>query len=114
MGEYNKKINNEMESNDKKKKRKRIWIILLPFIAVFLALIIGIIGFVGYKFSLVQFDDNEHTTIDTNQEFIDDENLDFGEIDDANGKDLKEILKNWATNGGTKMKKKNVVKLLKT
>lgn len=113
MREYEEiKISDRVDTTEKKKKKKKVWIILLPFIAVFLAITIGVFGFVGYKFSLVNFDDNEHTTIDPNQEFVDDENLDFGEIGDANGKDLKEILKNWATNGGTKMKKKSVINIL--
>ena len=105
------KIVESAKTTEKKKKKKKLWLILLPFIAVFLAITIGLLGFLGYKFSLINIDD-EHTTIDQNQDFIDDEEIDFGEIGDANGKDLKEILKNWATNGGTKMKQKSVINLL--
>ena len=111
------KIVESAKTTEKKKKKKKLWFILLPFmpfIAVFLAITVGVLtlfGFVGNKFNLINFDDKQ-TTIDFNQEFIDDEEIDFGEIGDANGKDLKEILKNWATNGGTKMKQKSVINLL--
>lgn len=113
MSDYNeRKVEEITINNQEKKKKKKAVIILLPFLIIFLVLTIGVVGFVGYKFSLINFDNNESTTIDPNKEFIDDESFDFGEIDDATGNDLKEILKNWATNGGTKMKKKNIINIL--
>lgn len=97
-----------------KKKKKKAIIILLPFLIIFLVLVVGVAGFVGHKFSLINFDENESTTIDQNQEFVEDseESLDFSEFDDATGKDFKEILKNWATKGGEKMKDENVLNIL--
>ncbi len=95
-----------------KKKKKKIIIFLLPFFIIFLAITVAVVGFVGHKFSLIEFDDNETTTIASNQEFVDDDAIDFEEIDDATGRDFKEILKNWATNGGEKMKEKNVLNIL--
>ncbi len=113
MREYDEiNLNEETENADEQEKKKRALIILFPFLIIFLVLIIGVAGFVGHKISLISFDKNERTTIDPNQEFVDDENFDFGEIDDATGNDLKEILKNWAINGGKKMKKKDVINIL--
>ena len=112
MREYDeKKFNEIVEEIPEEKKKKKGLIILLPFLAIVLVLVVGVVGFVGHKFNLINFDSNERTTIDPNQEFID-EDIDFGEIGDARGNDLKEILKNWATNGGKKMKNKDVINVL--
>lgn len=115
MGSEHKEIINEVcetPVKEEKKKKKKGLLIFLPFFVIFLAIVVGVVGFVGYKFSLIEFDDNESTTIDTDKEFIDDETIDFNEIDDATGRDLKEILKNWATNGGKKLSDKNVMNIL--
>ena len=115
MGSEQKEIMNEVYDvpvKEEKKKKKKFLLILLPFFIIFLVLAVGIAGFVGYKFSLIEFDDSEKTTVDINQEFIEDETIDFSEIDDATGKDLKEILKNWATNEGQKMSEKDVINVL--
>ncbi len=113
MREYDEKKFNEItEEIPEEKKKKKGLIILLPFLAIILVLVVGVVGFVGHKINLINFDSDEKTTIDPNQEFIDDEEFDFGEIDDARGNDLKEILKNWATNGGKKMKNKDVINVL--
>lgn len=102
----------EVPVKEEKKKKKKFLLILLPFFIIFLVIVVGVAGFVGYKFSLIEFDDSEKTTIDINKEFLDDEKIDFNEIDDATGRDFREILKNWATNGGEKMSEKNVVNIL--
>ena len=115
MGSENKNNVNEVYEapvKEEKKKKKKGLLIFLPFFIIFLVLVVGVAGFVGYKFSLIQFDDNETTTIGSNQEFVDDEKIDFSEIDDATGRDFKEILKNWATNGGDKLSDKNVMNIL--
>ncbi len=106
--------NTDIAPKKEKKKKKKLLIILLPFLIIFLVAAIGVAGFVGYKFSLIQFDDTESTTIDPNQEFAqaEEDSLDFGEIDDATGRDFKEILKNWATNGGEKLKDKDILNIL--
>ncbi|MBQ4571972.1 MAG: LCP family protein [Clostridia bacterium] len=115
MGSEQKEIMNEVYDapvKEEKKKKKKFLIILLPFFIIFLVLVIGVAGFVGYKFSLIEFDDTEKTTIDINQEFFDDETIDFDEIDDATGRDFREILKNWATKEGEKMSEKDVINIL--
>lgn len=116
MSGENKKITEEVVEAapvKEKKKKKKFLIFLLPFFIIFLVMVIGVAGFVGHKFSLINIDD-ESTTINTNQEFIEaeDDSLDFSEIDDATGKDFKEILKNWATNGGEKMTNKDILNIL--
>ena len=115
MGSENKESVNEIceaPVKEEKKKKKKGLLIFLPFFIIFLALVVGVAGFVGYKFSLIQFDDNEKTTIDVNQEFIDDDKIDLSEIDDATGRDFREILKNWATKAGEKMSEKDVLNIL--
>ena len=102
----------EVPEKKEKKKKKKFLLILLPFFIIFLVIVIGVAGFVGYKFSLIQFDDNETTTIDSNKEFVDEEKFEFDEIDDATGRDFREILKNWATNGGEKISQKEVLNIL--
>ncbi len=101
------------EEIPEKKKKKKVLIIFLPFFIIFLVMVIGVAGFVGYKFSLINIDE-ESTTINPNQEFIEaeDDSFDFGEIDDATGRDFKEILKNWAINDGEKMKNKDILNIL--
>lgn len=98
---------------EEKKKKKKFLIFFLPFLIIFLALIIAVVGFVGHKFSLINIDD-ESTTINPNQEFIEaeEDSFDFGEIDDATGRDFKEILKNWAINDGEKLTDKDILNIL--
>lgn len=115
MGSEQKEIINEVYDapvKEEKKKKKKFLFILLPFFIIFLVLVIGVAGFVGYKFSLIEFDDSEKTTIDINQEFVDDDKIDFSEIDDATGRDFREILKNWATKEGEKLSEKDVINIL--
>lgn len=98
-----------LSTEEKKKKKRRT--ILLPFFIFFLIVTVFVVGVVGYKFSLINIDRDDTIDIDPNK-FVDNDPFDFGEIDDAVGRDLKEILKNWATNGGTKMSNKNVINIL--
>lgn len=117
MSDYNeKKLDEVVEFPEKKekKKKKKALIILLPIFIIFLVLIIGVAGFVGHKLSLIEYDKGESTTINPTQEFVEheDETIDFSEIDDATGRDFKEILKNWATNGGKKLSNKDVLNIL--
>lgn len=114
MSDNEKKLDEVIEKPEKEKKKKKLLVVLLPIIAVFLALVIAVVGFVGHKFSLIDFDENESTTIDPNQEFVEseDETLDFAEMDDATGNDFKEILKNWATNDGEKMSNRDIINVL--
>lgn len=114
MSDNEKKLDEVIEKPEKEKKKKKLLVVLLPIIAVFLALVIAVVGFVSHKFSLIDFDENESTTIDPNQEFVEseDETLDFAEMDDATGNDFKEILKNWATNDGEKMSNRDIINVL--
>ncbi len=98
---------------EEKKKKKKFLIFFLPFLIIFLALIIAVVGFVGHKFSLINIDE-ESTTINPTQEFIEaeDDSLDFGEFDDATGNDFKAILKDWALKEGEKISEKNVINIL--
>lgn len=114
MSDMDKKLTEETEMPKDNKKKKKALVILLPILAVFLALVIAVAAFIGHKFSLIDFDDNESTTIDPTQEFVegDDEKLDFSEMDDATGNDFREILKNWATNGGEKMSNRDIINVL--
>ncbi len=114
MSDIEKKLTEETEMPQEKKKKKKALFILLPILAVFLAFVITVVAFVAHKFSLIQFDDNESTTINPTQEFVDnkEEQIDFGEMDDATGNDFREILKNWATNGGQKMSNRDIINVL--
>lgn len=114
MSDNEKKLDAEVEAPKEKKKKKKLLAILIPILAVFLALVIGVVAFVGHKFSLIDFDDEESTTINPTQEFVEDEDeaLDFAEMDDATGNDFREILKNWATNEGEKMSNRDIINVL--
>ena len=115
LTEIEKEGTNEQTPEDKKKKRKKkALLILLPIISLVLVVVLVAGIFVAQKFSLIDFDPEESTTIDATQEFYEeeDETLDFAEMDDATGKDFREILKNWATNGGDKMSSKDVINVL--
>ncbi len=98
----------------KKKRKKKALIILLPIISLILVAAIIVGAFVIKKLNLIDIDTSETTTIAPDQEFVEDEDetLNFEDMDDATGNDFKEILKNWATNGGDKMSSKNVINVL--
>lgn len=104
--------NNTPKKKEKKKKRKIILIILIIFLSVILILAAAAAIFIGDKLGKIQIDSNESTTIAPNQEFISDEVIDFGKIDDVMGKNLEEILKKWATNDGQKIKKSHIINIL--
>lgn len=105
----------EMTLEEKKKKRKKkALLIILPILSLFLIIVLVVGGFLIHKLGLIEIDDKESTTINPTQEFIEaeDETLDFAEMDDATGSDFREILKNWATNGGDKMSSEDVINVL--
>ena len=103
------------KQSEEQKKKKRLIIII---VSIAVALVIFIAALAGRniykKLNLIDYDNNEQTTIDPNQEFVDNEEeaLDFDQMDDATGNDFKSILKNWATNGGEKMSSKNIINVL--
>lgn len=105
----------EAVPEDKKKKRKKkALLIILPILILFLIIVLVVGGFIIQKLGLIDIDEQESTTINPTQEFVEaeDETLDFAEMDDATGSDFREILKNWATNGGDKMSNKDVINIL--
>ncbi len=114
MKNNEKKLEKTVKTPEEKKKKKKLLAILIPIISVFLVLVISVGVFVAHKFSLIDFDTEESTTIDPNKEFVQEkeDELDFGEIDDATGNDFKEILKNWATNGGIKLNNEKIINVL--
>ena len=114
MNDNEKKVTEATEVPKDKKKKKKALIILLPILAVFLVVVIAVVAFVAHKFSLISFDDEESTTINPTQEFVENEEdiLDFAEMDDATGNDFREILKNWATNEGKKMSNRDIINIL--
>ncbi len=114
MSDNEKNIVEVEEMPKNKKKKKVVLIVLLSILGVILALAIAVAAFIGHKFSLINFDSSETTTIDPTQEFVDDEEdmIDFSEMDDATGNDFREILKNWATNGGDKMSNRDIINVL--
>lgn len=108
-------IQPETTTDDKKKKRKKkALLILLPILSLILVAVLVVGGFVIHKLGLIEIDKDESTTINPTQDFVEseDETLDFAEMDDATGNDFREILKNWATNGGDKMSNKNIINIL--
>ncbi|MBR2454513.1 MAG: LCP family protein [Clostridia bacterium] len=118
MSDNEKKVSAEMtENTDKKekkpmsKKKKTLVIILCILLAFFLFAGGFAIWYVNDKLNRIDYD-TEQTTIAPNQEFVDDEMIDFAEMDDATGNSFREILKNWATNGGEKMSDKNILNVL--
>ena len=106
---------------EKKKKSlgKRILKGFIIFLSVFLSIVLILIGsvtiFIFSKLGKITYDTEEQVVIDPNQEFIipdGEEDIDFGTIGDAQGDSMREIIKNWATNGGTKMWEKHVLNIL--
>lgn len=107
------KDKNSKSTGKKPKKSKKKTIIILSVVAVILAIVLLVFGFVFKKLMLIEFDDPDDTTINTNQ-FVEQEgeNLKPHEISDAKGSDMKSILKSWATNKGEKLSNKNVLNIL--
>lgn len=111
----------EDSPNGKKKKSlgKRILKGFIIFTSVFLSIVLLLLGsltiFIFSKLNRITYDSEEKVIIDPNQEFIipeGEEDIDFATIGDAAGNDMREIIKNWATNGGQKMWEKNVLNFL--
>ena len=117
MDNNEKKINENAETPKKKekkpmtKKKKTLLIILCILLAFFLFVAGFAVWYVNDKLNKIGYD-TEQTTIDPNKEFVDDETVNFAEMDDATGSTYKEILKNWATNEGEKMSSKDVLNVL--
>ena len=103
--------NENKEKKSMSKKKKSLVIILCILLAFFLVVGGFAIWFVNDKLNRIDYE-TEQTTIKPNQEFVDDETIDFAEMDDATGSTYKDILKNWATNGGEKMSHKNILNVL--
>ncbi len=104
----------EIKKEKRRKRRKGFFIFFVIFMSVILISVGTLAAFVFSKLGKINYETPEQTTIDTNQDFVeeDDDIIEFDGIDDATGNSLKEILKNWATNGGKKMSNKSVVNIL--
>ncbi len=104
----------EIKKEKRRKRRKGFFIFFVVFMSVILLLVGTVAAFVFSKLGKINYETPEQTTIDTNQDFVeeDDDIIEFEGIDDATGNSFREILKNWATNGGKKMSHKSVVNIL--
>ncbi len=118
MSDNEKKVSAEMTEETAKKekkpmsKKKKTLVIILCILLAFFLFVGGFaIWYVNDKLNKIDYD-TEQTTIAPNQEFVDDEMIDFAEMDDATGNSFREILKNWAINGGEKMSDKNILNVL--
>lgn len=97
------------------KTKKRILITLLISLSIIIIAVAGATITVQQKLNLVEYDVEETISINPTQEFIEiveDEVDVLEEIDDVTGSDFKEVIKNWATNGGEKMKSEDVINIL--
>ena len=103
--------NENKEKKSMSKKKKSLVIILCILLAFFLFVGGFAVWYVNDKLNRIDYE-TEQTTINPTQEFVDDETIDFAEMDDATGSTYKDILKNWATNGGEKMSHKNILNIL--
>lgn len=104
----------EIKKEKRKKRRKGFFIFFVVFMSVILLIGGTVTAFVFSKLGKINYETPEQTTIDTKQEFVEKEEdkIEFEEIDDATGNSFREILKNWATNGGKKLSDKSVVNIL--
>lgn len=104
----------EIKKEKKRKRRKGFFIFFVIFMSIVLVAVGSVAAFVFSKLGKISYDTPEQTTIDVTQEFIEKEEdvVEFEGIDDATGNSFREILKNWATNGGTKMSDKSVINVL--
>lgn len=93
---------------------KKTLIIILVSMLILIPSIIGVLYFVNQKINLIEYEESTTVIIDTTQEFIEakKDKVDFAEIDDATGNDFQEVLKNWALNGGDKLKSEDVINIL--
>ena len=104
----------EIKKEKRKKRRKGFFIFFVVFMSVILLIGGTVTAFVFSKLGKINYETPEQTTVDTNQEFVEKEEdkIEFEGIDDATGNSFREILKNWATNGGKKLSDKSVVNIL--
>ena len=104
----------EIKKEKRKKRRKGFFIFFVVFISLILLIGGTLTAFVFSKLGKINYETPEQTTVDTNQEFVEKEEdkIEFEGIDDVTGNSFREILKNWATNGGKKLSDKSVVNIL--
>ncbi|MBR5246165.1 MAG: LCP family protein [Clostridia bacterium] len=104
----------ELKKEKRRKRRKGIFIFFVVFMSVILISLGTVAAFVFSKLGKINYETPEQTTVDTKQEFVEKEEdiVEFEGIDDATGSSFREILKNWATNGGKKMSGKTVINIL--
>lgn len=96
---------------NKKNKSKKRFLLIIPAFFVTLGIIAAV--FIHHKLSLIKGGEGLDYTLNTDQSFIEDQTIDFGEIDDVTGNTYKDILKNWAlTSDAPKISDKNVINIL--
>lgn len=101
----------EAEKTGKKKKSKKKFLFLIPVFLVIFGIITAV--YINDKLKLINYGDGLDYTLNTDQSFVEDETVDFGEIDDVTGNTYKDILKNWAlTSDAPKISDKNVINVL--
>ncbi len=112
--ESSEKTPEDIKKEKRRKRRKGFFIFFIVFMSIILIFGGVVVGFVFSKLGKINYDSPEQTTISPTQEFIEqeEEQVVFDDIDDATGNSFREILKNWATNGGQKMSDKSVVNIL--
>lgn len=81
-------------------------------IVVCFVLLLGVTGFLFADRFLSKIGYNEGYSGDMNATFEEEEDISYESMYDVDADSLNELLKAWATNGGEKMKSKNVVNVL--
>lgn len=103
---------NGVNGSAKKKKKKKKLLFLIP-ICIILLFAVVIAAVLNHKLGLIHYGEGLSYTLNTDESFVDDETIDFGEIDDVTGSTYKEILKNWAMmSDAPKLKNKNIINIL--
>ncbi len=112
--EFSEKSPEDIKKEKRRKRRKGFFIFFVVFMSVILISVGTLAAFVFSKLGKINYETPEQTTVDTNQEFVEKEEdiVEFEGIDDATGNSFREILKNWATNGGKKMSDKAIINIL--
>lgn len=98
---------------EKKKKKKKLLLILIP-ILIILALVMSGALYINHKLNLINYDgEGLSYSLDTNKEFIEDEEDKVIYDGNVDGSGMEEIIKNWAINSEVKkMSDKNVLNVL--
>ncbi|MDE5994205.1 MAG: LCP family protein [Oscillospiraceae bacterium] len=101
----------EIKAEKTSKKNKKKFLLIIPAFFVVLGIIAAV--FINHKLKLINYGDGLDYTLNTDESFVEDETVDFGEIDDVTGNTYKDILKNWAlTTDAPKLKSNHIINIL--